>query len=555
MVKVQDSSTVINGLNTNDLSLNSSRSRLRRDSGQSKSNGRSSSSEENSPITQRRNINNSPARRSGTSKAESPAIKPAEIAPKKTAPRDVRKKKGESFVLDVNSIMDELLASSESHTEDDDEPEVSRATQKAKETPKPSSSRSVRSNGIVNGVEKAESPKLEPPPPAKSKPRKLEMETITKTSVSLVDDKRLSSRKEKETPQPAEKPLRSPSRKLAAKPSDAPRFSAGENKEISSSRDSSSRESSLKELRESSSRESSLRESSSRGLRESSLRESSLRESSLRESSSRESSVMQRNEANRSSDSTSTPSLAERRRKSEAATSYLAARKAASHDTKREEPIKEESKARTNQSHNDDGGFATRSRANALDAKRKTSVEKPPERKGMGFERKDSDQFDEDGLSDVTQRTRAGSNVKRSGSFNLHRQMSGDKALGMFYHNRRSQMMDGHETGDEGDRLSLERSGSFSSPQSPVAARAAVSRLRDSGDFNTSSGNMPMSPLLSSSADADTMSEGLRGVRRTERAERAEAAASGASSAGSGAPPLSPRIVVNADGDKSDVSP
>ncbi len=493
MVKVQDSSQIINGLNTNDLTLNTSRSRLRRDSNH-KYNGRSSSSEENSPITRRRNINNSPAKLKGTTNTESPVIKQADVSPKKRIPKDVRKKKGESFVLDVGSIMDELLESSGSHTEDETVP--------VKEKSKESTSKESRTNRVANGVG---TPKLDPPPPSKGKGKKFETETITKTSISLVDDYRLSGRRSKDAPPSAEKHSPSPTRKIAAKPSDAPKLS-----ELSSPTKPS-------------------------GI----------------------------HEADKSAIHSAPNSVAlDRRRQSEAATSYLAGRKSASHDAKKEEQNRtEDGKSRTGSSQerinrleeDGSGRYTTRNRANALDAKRKTSTEKLAGGKGHGLERKDSDQFDEDGLADVNHRTRAGSSVKRSGSFNLRRQMSGDQALGMFYHNRHSQLLDGHEAGDEGERTSVERSGSHSSPQSPVAARAAMNRVRDSGDFNTPS--MPMSPLLSSSTNSDLMSEGLKNIRRTERADR-ETADVGSKSPGSlHAPPLSPRIVLsNNDADKSDVS-
>jgi hypothetical protein len=179
-----------------------------------------------------------------------------------------------------------------------------------------------------------------------------------------------------------------------------------------------------------------------------------------------------------------------------------------------------------------------RQRANALTgAKRhENSAGTGVDDKAKEATRKGSDKLDDD---DPSHRPKSGSSskdVKRSGSFNLRRQMSGDKALGIFYHNRRSQMAD-HDNSDESDKSSLERSGSFSNPQSPVAARAAKA-VRDSGDFNQGAGNIPMSPLLSSSSSSDFLGELPRYTRKAEKTETA------GSSAGA-AIPLSPRITVS----------
>ena len=66
-----------------------------------------------------------------------------------------------------------------------------------------------------------------------------------------------------------------------------------------------------------------------------------------------------------------------------------------------------------------------------------------------------------------------------SGSFKLSRSMSGDKALGMFYHNRRSQLAE-HENAADDHGSTLERSGSYIQPQSPPANKESFnSRLPD----------------------------------------------------------------------------
>ena len=188
-----------------------------------------------------------------------------------------------------------------------------------------------------------------------------------------------------------------------------------------------------------------------------------------------------------------------------------------------------------------------RRRANALSGtKRHDSVVNRVDDKPKGTARKTSDNFDEDTVLDLNHRT--SKDVKRSGSFNQRRQMSGDKALGIFYHNRRSQMLD-HENAEEGERSSLERSGSLSNPQSPVASRAATRGLRDAGEGGAS---MPMSPLLSSSSSSSFLGDGMRSVRKTEQAERSESAVS-LSSTASGSTPLSPRITVEKE-ENSDVS-
>ena len=194
-----------------------------------------------------------------------------------------------------------------------------------------------------------------------------------------------------------------------------------------------------------------------------------------------------------------------------------------------------------------------RRRANALEGKRQATTDTSPTIEVPTEEqlKRLSDKFDDQSFPEFGHRARTGStkDVKRSGSFNMRRQMSGDKALGIFYHNRRSQMLE-QESGDEGERKSLsetflERSGSYSSPHSPISARASnLKGVRDSGEVNT-----PMSPLLSSNSSSDMLTESLRNMRKNERAERAEL-----STAADRGPPLSPSIVVNNDAESSDVS-
>lgn len=108
------------------------------------------------------------------------------------------------------------------------------------------------------------------------------------------------------------------------------------------------------------------------------------------------------------------------------------------------------------------------------------------------------------------------SSVSRSGSFNRRQQMSGDKALGMFYHSRHSQLID-LETLDESEKLlrgsSLERSGSFNDPRSPT------SRSRDSKSFSP----IPQSPLISQNQTFEA-DEKLSHVGKGKTSETHEAA-------------------------------
>ena len=76
-----------------------------------------------------------------------------------------------------------------------------------------------------------------------------------------------------------------------------------------------------------------------------------------------------------------------------------------------------------------------------------------------------------------------GGGIRRSGSWSRRKHLSGDQALGMFYHSRRSQMIDA-ETLEEAERRIKERSASLersdsSTPHSPTTTTTAV-RPRDS---------------------------------------------------------------------------
>ena len=124
----------------------------------------------------------------------------------------------------------------------------------------------------------------------------------------------------------------------------------------------------------------------------------------------------------------------------------------------------------------------TRSRANALirgqeglrvviDEPKKLQPPKP-------------DQFDSAAHPDSCKFRPRGASSKDEGKFkrssgSFHRQMSGDKALGMFYHKRRSQLAD-HDPTDDNSH-GLEHSGSHSLTQSQGTSRtSSSSRLVDS---------------------------------------------------------------------------
>lgn len=88
--------------------------------------------------------------------------------------------------------------------------------------------------------------------------------------------------------------------------------------------------------------------------------------------------------------------------------------------------------------------------------------------------------------------------IGRSGSFSRRQRIAGDKALGMFYHSRHSQFdLDTLEESEKNLRgSSLERSGSFSDPRSPTS-QSRDSRSFSPRDHDGSFSPIPQSPLVS----------------------------------------------------------
>lgn len=505
-MKVQDSSQISNGsFNMSEMpTLNSSRGRQRRNS-LSKQNGVGSSSEENSPITQRRGIGLSPARNYS---GKLPAGKSTEVA-SRNADNDTPRKRADSFVLDVNSIMSELNESGSSHTDEEGES---------------STKNSIVSSRTTNGVKAPGTTRLDPPPPPKT--RKLQTETVTKTSLlrktrdtapSSQANESISSSLSSSKTARSEKEV-SPSRFDEAndiskgKPPPGP--SRGRKEGISTN--------ALFKTDEAGNNDRTITKSDSDLLSYQNLR-------NRKDVKTKGETDVGLNDTSRGSGDSDVSS---------SRSSYVAGEVSKDRDGK------------MNGSSED--GDRVRQRANALSgAKRHDSASNRMDNKPKGTARKGSDNFDEDSMLDLNHRAKTGSSskdVKRSSSFSLRRQMSGDKALGIFYHNRRSQMTD-HEGAEEGERGGLERSGSMSNPQSPVTARAASRGLRDAAE---AAANMPMSPLLSSSCSSDFLGDGMRSVRKTEQAERSESAVS-LSSIASGSVPLSPRITVEKE-DNTEVS-
>ena len=127
-------------------------------------------------------------------------------------------------------------------------------------------------------------------------------------------------------------------------------------------------------------------------------------------------------------------------------------------------------------------------------------------RKGLSIKRDDPIEEDtgksKDLAKDSKRKGRPGSmqseeGLQRSGSWTRRKQMSGDKALGMFYHNRRSQIIDGELLEEAEKRLQERRSSTeASNPLSPPAhtVTSPTLRPRDSRSFSP----MP-SPLVSKS--------------------------------------------------------
>ena len=205
-------------------------------------------------------------------------------------------------------------------------------------------------------------------------------------------------------------------------------------------------------------------------------------------------------------------------------------------------------------------GARSRGRANALTSRRSDSVSIKTDSKPTGPS-KETDQSspNEKGVSEASPKSKSGSKeearVKRSGSLSIGRAMSGDQALGIFYHNRRSQLTE-MDSVDEGDKKTgdffPERSASCSSPRSPNSRMSPLLRgKQDSGAVSPQGGvsvfHMPQSPLLKKSDSIDTGTSEGSGLQVQEEMKKG-------GSAESAGPPLSPRIVVNHDTDNVDVS-
>lgn len=405
----------------------------------------------------------------------------------KSGLKEERKKKTDSFVLDVNSLMTEILASSGSEEEEEDNVSLT----------KPANISSLLRDGkkMMNGAKSPEPAKTTP----QGKTRKLE--TVTSSTSVLVVEKDAGA---------PERPSHSTSpRSTGSKPPPT-----SERNDLASSR----RDSETPAVQEIFSKNKPPPSPSRRGFGRREFGKTAAVEEPLTDEGI--STRSKEREGVKPGSSTMNGLI-------------------------RDEGKSVESKT--------EDSYKLRSRANALAGKRQSSIDVGGATAGKmedESQKRNSDQFDENSLNEPTAgyRSRTGSSkdVKRSGSFNLRRQMSGDKALGIFYHNRRSQMMEGGDDQAASD-CSLERSGSHSSPQSPQTGRAsrgaAASRggIRDSGDQGAV-GNKPVSPLLNSSANSDTLGEGLRNFNARGN-ERAESGGKGAY--GGGEVPTSPRILVN----------
>lgn len=490
-MKVEDSSSVLNKLNTSELSLNTSRGRLRRDS-HGKANGKSSSSEENSPIVQRKARSNITEKKSVTKIETS---KP--FGSTKSTPNDL-KKRSDSFVLDVSSIMTELqMAGSSSHTEDDEDEDMEVAIP-------------TKRRGEMNGTQTppTATSKLDPPPLAKSKIRKLQTETVRKTT--LMDVGRTAKDTDIDKP---EKPPPSPSRKVGSRLSTSDLPKALQESRFSADKPppSPSRSVTRRVKDETTPSRSKLEEDVSKSANLSGRKTYAGGENRVNTTT--------RGVANSSS---------EDRWRSTADDGVKTTRSTANGGSADANAGEEEVQPRT--------------RANALAGKRQESVRRDTD------EMKNSDQFDEKGLSEVGHRARLGSKdvkgskdaTKRSGSFSLRRQMSGDRALGMFYHHKRQSQLVEHDSSEDLDKkseFSPERLGSLPSPQSPVASRTyhaptttPTRGVRDSEDLNAQGAAPSPSPLCRNSDTSESF--------RTKRTD--PPVTSGATGI-----PLSPRIVVS----------
>ena len=452
----------LNGIKTEDLSLNSSRTRRRRES--LGLNGRNSSSDESSPQHRRRmnDVKDSPFNEITKKKEEKKPKGSDKIvgSKKDVTSNEVNRKRSDSFILDIHAIMGSINITSGSDEEEDPKPPpVNKRGTGIK-------GREVMRNGcrVQNGVTSPPPPvkKLDPPPAPKSKTRLFEGERKDTLSSRTAMFEKESKAKEAPLPTISAKPPLSPHR------------------------------------------------ASPKSFKQ------STREESGRSSIFKRSSAVVDDEDRRSSTSP-TPDVMQQKKQ-----------------TKME---------KDDQIKSDYQGMA-RSRANALASVqgRRTSEEKKEERTET---HRRSDQFEESPLLDSNRfRCRTGSTkdegkVKRSSSFKLQRQMSGDKALGMFYHNRRSQMLDHDSPEDAEKRLldqSLERSGSFSSPQTPVASRSTRTASREA---------TPLSPLMKTTSNHPLEVRAGGG---------ADMMAGSSALKTSPKMPLSPRIAVTCDDEESDVS-
>ena len=401
------------------MSLNTSRTRRRKDS--LGINGRNSSSDENSPQHRRKlnNVKNTPTNEVNKKKDESQKPKTSVGGKKEPVSNGMNHKRSGSFVLDINAIMGSLNVTSDSGEEEDDEdmeeelPAISLKSRGFK------ASQEVKQNGTSRRQNGVSSPtpvqKLDPPPAARNKTKSFDRKDTSQPVVENVT-------KDTSLPMSAAKPPPSP-RRMAAKSGPRTQTSIQDNVEKGYSQ--------------------------KKGL-------------------------------------SSEPEVEDRKSTASPTSGVVYRRKGfrKDEDDEREEEVLQS---------------RSRVRANAVGAAARKATEERKEETN-----RKSDQFDDSKPLDSKYRSRAASSkedgkVKRSGSFSkLNRQMSGDKALGIFYHNRRSQLTD-HDSPEDSEKRSLlgdalERSGSFSSPQTPVAQRSTRTTAYDTS---------PLSPLLKTTSNTD----------------------------------------------------
>ena len=470
-------SPIINGLNTSELSLNTSRGRRRRDS-QGRLNGKSSSSEEGSPLNQRRNkINNSLlSSRGGVTKDAKEQEEVILRNKNASVSNGMRKKKSDSFVLDVGSIMSELMASSGSELEEDVQSKIN--TSERNENSRPFSK------------------VLEPPPPPKSKTKnKMETTVLSRTTLRETN---MSSKT-------------SPSRTIMDKPPISP-----------SSRKTVSRTSSSGLARANGPSDLS---SSSENLLDEVPRNRPYQSTLLKQK------TVEEDKKTGSEDRVKI-------------NSGFNKRSADGVKSKNEDGVRTSREDDVKKNWSEDG-VKSRTRANAIGIKPQNIVS------SEASPRKDSDQFDENSFKfrpRTDTRSKDEAKLKRSGSFNMRRQMSGDKALGIFYHNRRISQATDHDLIEDGEGTGHEPTGSSSTPQSPITSTKqpkSLSSVRDSGNVSPKEAgispgvhsSIPRSPLLSGSGGSDKTKEKFRAEENSQPAM------------------LSPHITVtNANEESSEVS-